>query len=53
MDRVIITGSKGLIGSELTKVMKEKYRLVELSKSLGHDFTDENFVCEYFTIGNI
>ena len=49
MDKVIITGSKGLIGSELTKVMKKKYRIVELSKSLGHDLTDENFVCEYFS----
>ena len=52
MDRVIITGSNGLVGSELTKQMKEKYRVIELSKSLGHDLTDENFVREYFSVNN-
>ena len=32
MDKVIITGSKGLIGSELTKVMKENTGLLSSQK---------------------
>lgn len=47
-DTVIITGSNGLIGSDLASNMKAKYKVNRLSLSLGHDLTNEDFVKEYF-----
>ncbi len=50
MKSVIITGSKGLIGSELVKHLLSKNNIVyELDYLLGHDLSDENFVKSYFT----
>ena len=48
--KIIITGSQGLIGSELTKFFKKnkKYQILELDLSLGHDLTDEKFVKSWF-----
>ena len=43
-DRVIITGSNGLIGSDLVNNMKANYKINKLSLSLGHDLTEEDFV---------
>ena len=48
MDRVIITGSRGLIGSSITHYMKQNYEVLELDLQLGHDLTDEKFVVEWF-----
>tara|TARA_Y100000310_G_scaffold51473_1_gene47437 strand:- start:7691 stop:8383 length:693 start_codon:yes stop_codon:yes gene_type:complete len=48
MKKIIITGSKGLIGAELCKFFKNKYRLLELDLKLGHDLTDEKFVKRWF-----
>lgn len=48
MKKIIITGSKGLIGTELCKFLKKKYRLLELDIKLGHDLTDENLVKKWF-----
>jgi NAD(P)-dependent dehydrogenase (short-subunit alcohol dehydrogenase family) len=46
---VIVTGSAGLIGQELTKRLREiGYRVVEADLSLGHDFTTQKFVIEWF-----
>ncbi len=46
---VIVTGSTGLIGRELTRRLREiGYRVLEADLSLGHDFTDQKFVTEWF-----
>lgn len=46
--RIIITGSTGLIGSELTKYLSKENEIIEIDYSLGHDLTDELFVEAYF-----
>lgn len=48
--RVVITGSRGLIGSEVIKYFKKikDYEVVELDLILGHDLTDEKFVKQWF-----
>lgn len=48
MKKIIITGSKGLIGKELCKFFKKKYDVLELDLKLGHDLTDEEFVKKWF-----
>ena len=48
MKKIVITGSKGLIGTELCKFFKKKYRLLELDLKLGHDLADEKFVKKWF-----
>ncbi len=49
MKRVIITGSEGVVGSELTKFFKKKkIKVFKLDKELGHDLTDEKFVKKWF-----
>ena len=48
MKKIIITGSRGLIGTELCKFFKKKFRLLELDLVLGHDLTDEKFVRKWF-----
>jgi len=48
MKKMIITGSRGLIGTELCKFFKKKYRLLELDLKLGHDLSDEKFVKKWF-----
>ena len=49
MSKIIVTGSKGLIGSELVKYLKNGNEILELDLSLGHDLTDEKFVEEWFS----
>ena len=44
MKKIIITGSRGLIGKELCRYFKKKFRVLELDIVLGHDLTDEKFV---------
>lgn len=48
--KVAITGSRGLLGAELTAHFKAlgTYEVLELSRSNGHDLTDEAVVKEYF-----
>jgi len=48
--KIIITGSRGLIGSEVTRYFKEndKYEVLELDLSSGHDLTNEEFVRNWF-----
>ena len=48
MKKIVITGSKGLIGTELCKFFKKKYRVLELDLKLGNDLSDEKFVKKWF-----
>lgn len=47
-NRIIITGSRGLIGTELTSYLSKNNEIIELDFKLGHDLTDELFVKEFF-----
>jgi len=47
-EKVIITGSKGLIGSELTRCLSLILDVIELDIQLGHDLTNEKFVIDFF-----
>jgi NAD(P)-dependent dehydrogenase (short-subunit alcohol dehydrogenase family) len=48
--KIIITGSRGVIGSAVTLYFKKhkQYEVKELDLKLGHDLTDESFVKSWF-----
>tara|TARA_B110000495_G_scaffold115646_1_gene100230 strand:+ start:204 stop:881 length:678 start_codon:yes stop_codon:yes gene_type:complete len=46
---IIITGSEGLLGKEISKYFRKFAKVHELDLSLGHDLTDEKFVKEWFS----
>lgn len=48
MKTITITGSRGLIGSELCKYLRKNNKILELDLKLGHDLTDEPFVKNWF-----
>ena len=47
--RLVVTGSEGLIGSKICKHFGDKYDILRLDLSLGHDLTDESFVSDWFS----
>lgn len=46
--KIIITGSEGLIGKEISKYLSKKNKILKLDISLGTDLTDEKFVKKWF-----
>lgn len=46
--RIIITGSEGLLGREISNYLEKKYHVCRLDVLLGHDLTDEGFVKKWF-----
>lgn len=49
MKKIIVTGSEGLFGTEITKHLELLGNaVVRVDMKLGHDLTDENFVKEFF-----
>ena len=48
-NRVIITGSEGLIGKVVCKNLKVDYDILKIDIELGHDLTDESFVIFFFS----
>ena len=46
--RIIITGSEGLLGSEISKHLAKNNKVLNLDLILGHDLTNENFVKKWF-----
>ena len=50
MKKIVITGGEGLIGKKLQKYFNNKYDVISLDISLGHDLTDEKFVNNFFTV---
>ena len=49
--KVIVTGSYGVLGSEIVKNLNglSGYKLLELDYSLGNDLTNEKEVKEFFS----
>ncbi len=47
-EKIIITGSEGLLGSALSLYLKKSYQLYKLSRRFGHDLTNEEFVKKWF-----
>jgi len=47
--KIIITGSEGLIGTQLKNFLQENNEIFSLDLSLGHDLSDENFVKKWFS----
>jgi NAD(P)-dependent dehydrogenase (short-subunit alcohol dehydrogenase family) len=43
-DKIIVTGSEGLIGKSLVKQLSKSFNLVKVDLKLGHDLTDEKKV---------
>ncbi len=50
--KIIITGSEGLIGSQLSDFLANNYEIIKLDLLLGHDLTDESFVKDWFSKNN-
>ena len=48
MRKIIISGSEGLIGKELTKFFEKQDKVLKLDIQLGHDLTNEEFVKQWF-----
>lgn len=46
--KIIITGSEGLIGKELSNYLLKNHEIEKIDLSLGHDLTNENFVKNWF-----
>lgn len=47
--KIIITGSEGLLGKEISTHLSKKHEIIGLDLILGHDLTDENFVKDWFS----
>ena len=49
MKKIIVTGSEGLIGTEICKYFeKNNHKIYRLDLQLGHDLNDEEFVKSWF-----
>jgi len=46
---VIITGSEGFLGKEISRHLKKSHKILKLDISLGHDLNDEKFVKNWFS----
>ena len=46
--KIIITGSEGLLGKEISKFLEKDNNIIKLDLLLGHDLTDEKFVKKWF-----
>ncbi len=46
--KLVITGSRGLIGKKLVDHYKDDYDVIELDLVLGNDLTDETYVNDWF-----
>jgi len=45
---IIVTGSEGLLGSEICKFLQKQNEVIHLDLTLGHDLSDETFVKKWF-----
>ncbi len=47
-ERMIITGSEGIVGTAVSPYLEKSYDIQKLSLRFGHDLTNERFVKDYF-----
>jgi len=47
--KIIITGSEGLLGKEISQYLEQIHDIIKLDLLLGHDLTDEDFVRRWFS----
>lgn len=48
MNRIVITGSEGLLGKIISNHLEKNNKIYRLDIVLGHDLTNENFVKKWF-----
>jgi len=48
MAKIIVTGSNGLLGTEICKFLSKNHSIKKLDLKLGHDLTNEKFVKQWF-----
>jgi len=46
--KIIVTGSEGLLGTEISQYLSRKNQVIKLDLRLGHDLNDESFVRKWF-----
>ena len=46
---IIVTGSEGLLGKEITKFLEKNNRVLKLDLRLGDDLSDEDYVKQWFS----
>jgi len=46
--KIIVTGSEGLLGTEIVKYLQKNNNVIKLDLVLGHDLSDEEFVKKWF-----
>ena len=46
--KIVITGSEGLLGKEISQYLEKTNKILRLDLVLGHDLTDEAFVKKWF-----
>ena len=47
--KIIVTGSEGLLGKEISRYLEQNHEILRLDLTLGHDLNDEFFVREWFS----
>lgn len=46
--KIIITGSEGLLGTEISRFLNKYNKIIRVDLKLGHDLTNEKFVKQWF-----
>lgn len=46
---IIVTGSEGLIGTQICNFLENNHKILKLDLQLGHDLTNEDFVKKWFS----
>ena len=47
--KIIVTGSEGLIGSELSGFLEKNHEIIKIDLVLGHNLNNESFVKDWFS----
>lgn len=47
--KIIITGSEGLLGTQISRYLQKSNEIIKLDLTLGHNLDDESFVKDWFT----
>ena len=47
--KIIVTGSEGLLGKQISNYLAKKFQVYKLDLKLGDDLTNEEFVKKWFS----